>query len=293
MVARVGPSTAGLSSTGVLLCLLLGAAGVHRAAAQTTVSFDSPSAPCTLPMQTSPISAYTPGSITFSMTTMEVVNQCGNFGVSGHSAPNFLAWSVPAGAAGSFRATFNGGTAFSLSLRVGSSSAGNVTFSAFDSAGTLIWQTTRFVGSTLTTISFPTNGIAYLDFSTTLATGVVDDITYTLSQCGNGVREGTEQCDNGGISGCCTASCTFMAPGQICRLAAGPCDVAEACPGGSGECPVDGLASAGSVCRGSAGVCDPQELCSGASAACPPDARHPSTFECRASAGACDVADFC
>lgn len=55
--------------------------------------------------------------------------------------------------------------------------------------------------------------------------------------CGNGVVEGSEQCDQGAANGtsgsCCTSFCTFVTSGTVCRAAAGECDLAENCTGTS------------------------------------------------------------
>lgn len=113
------------------------------------------------------------------------------------------------------------------------------------------------------------------------------------SACGNGIVEGSEQCDQGAANGtggsCCTASCLFRAGGQVCRSAAGVCDLTEACTGSSATCPAD-LKSTG-VCRSAAGLCDAAESCNGVSNSCPADAK--STAVCRPSAGVCDVAESC
>jgi cysteine-rich repeat protein len=108
------------------------------------------------------------------------------------------------------------------------------------------------------------------------------------SDCGNGVREGDEECDDGndrdgdGCDGDCTFSChgddecpsdlpcargwcdgfeTHMCvldifpDGAVCREKAGPCDAREFCTGATGECPADELLPAGSVCERGAGLC--------------------------------------
>jgi hypothetical protein len=80
--------------------------------------------------------------------------------------------------------------------------------------------------------------------------------------------------------------------GNVCRPAAGTCDVAEYCAAGSLTCPGDQLAAAGEVCRASAGVCDVAESCSGSSASCPTDGFLRGTV-CRAKTDQCDAAELC
>jgi disintegrin len=117
------------------------------------------------------------------------------------------------------------------------------------------------------------------------------------SVCGDGMVDGTEQCDlgagNGTAGTCCTNLCEFRAAGLTCRPIAGPCDIAETCTGTSATCPGDVFRPSNFICRPSAGICDVQETCTGTSAPCPADAVQPTTTFCRPSAGPCDVTDFC
>jgi len=59
--------------------------------------------------------------------------------------------------------------------------------------------------------------------------------------CGDGVVDLGETCDlgvlNGDASSCCTAGCELRPGGEICRPAAGVCDVDDACDGTNPECP--------------------------------------------------------
>jgi len=83
--------------------------------------------------------------------------------------------------------------------------------------------------------------------------------------CGDGILDLLEECDlgaaNGASDSCCTSSCTFRPPGEVCRPAVGACDAVEACTGLADFCPPD-LKSIG-VCRPAADVCDVAELCDG------------------------------
>ncbi|MFT3711392.1 MAG: GEVED domain-containing protein [Archangium sp.] len=158
-----------------------------------------------------------------------------------------------------------------------------------------------------------------------MADGEVEDYAITIGGCGDGVVNGTEQCDSGGVStgecgcqlscawtpttaqcgsspsGACDAqdmcdgagSCSalFLNASTECRAANGACDVAETCTGTSAACPADGF-STGSVCRISAGACDVAETCDGLSAACPGDAFATSGV-CRGATDVCDVAESC
>jgi len=126
--------------------------------------------------------------------------------------------------------------------------------------------------------------------------------TWTLNvttECGNGVIDAGEACDDGALTGtsasCCTAVCQLRPAQEICRPSAGPCDLFEACTGLSGSCPADGFEPPTTVCRStSAGdICDAEEFCTGSAAACPADDVEPLGTTCRASASSCDAEEVC
>src|SRR5206468_444132 len=117
----------------------------------------------------------------------------------------------------------------------------------------------------------------------------------------------------------------FEIASQICRAAAGNCDLPEMCTGTTATCPADTGARAPSgtactddgnpctldqcdgtgiacqhpvgnpwaVCRAAAGVCDVAETCTGTSTACPANTFLPSSTACRAAANECDVVENC
>jgi len=126
------------------------------------------------------------------------------------------------------------------------------------------------------------------------------DLGFYYSDCGDGVTDSPEQCDeagqNGAASSCCTATCTFRTGGATCRAASDTCDATETCSGSSGACPSDVFLPAGSLCRtGSGDSCDLTETCTGSSAACPTDDA-PVNFGtvCNAGSGdSCDPDETC
>ncbi|MBX3025714.1 hypothetical protein KF840_12475 [bacterium] len=124
------------------------------------------------------------------------------------------------------------------------------------------------------------------------------DVAFYYSDCGDGVVDNPEQCDQGAANGtqgsCCTSSCTFRSAGEICRPGAGaPCDLSEQCTGVSALCPADDAPlNMGNVCRaGSGDICDQNELCTGVPGqGCPPDDAPTNTaVVCRVGS----VGDFC
>src|SRR5438876_2332330 len=89
------------------------------------------------------------------------------------------------------------------------------------------------------------------------------DLAFYYSDCGDGVVDSPEACDQGsGVNGttasCCTSTCTFKTSGTQCRASAGQCDVAETCTGSSATCPNDGFPSSSTLCTVSSqgGGCD-------------------------------------
>ncbi len=104
---------------------------------------------------------------------------------------------------------------------------------------------------------------------TTAACGSVSD---PEGECGDGIINGAETCDEGGANGaatsCCTATCQLAPVTAVCRDAVGECDAAETCDGARATCPNDVFVADGSSCTGNglatcsaadtctAGVCD-------------------------------------
>ncbi|KIH47715.1 Disintegrin, partial [Ancylostoma duodenale] len=110
-----------------------------------------------------------------------------------------------------------------------------------------------------------------------------------LRECGNGVVDGSEECDCGTRETCtdpccdpltctlrahaqcaahhqCCHRCELRKAGEVCRSARSACDVAETCNGKSGDCPPDGHLVDGTAC-GRDGQCwrgncsDPHNQC--------------------------------
>ncbi len=140
------------------------------------------------------------------------------------------------------------------------------------------------------------------------ASGAADissvDLAFYYSDCGDGVVDSPEQCDEGAANGtatsCCSSTCTFELASKVCRPGAGaPCDLSETCTGSAGICPPDDAPiNSGNVCRsGSGDSCDANELCTGVPGqGCPADdAPTNSGAVCRVGSvgGVCDQPEVC
>ena len=108
--------------------------------------------------------------------------------------------------------------------------------------------------------------------------------------CGNGIVEGTEQCETPFGLCCDSATCMFKPAQTGCRASGGVCDPAETCTGASAACPAD--AKSTTECRASAGVCDVAENCNGVNNDCPQDVYQPQGTDCGICAE-CNVAGSC
>lgn len=77
-----------------------GGSAIHRTTSAVFINFDDASQPCAFMYTTALSGAYSALGVTFEGPGGHdggaVLDQCGNFGVSGHSAPNFLAFNSTA-----------------------------------------------------------------------------------------------------------------------------------------------------------------------------------------------------
>ncbi len=128
--------------------------------------------------------------------------------------------------------------------------------------------------------------------------------------CGDGILEGTEDCDDGNTADgdCCSSTCAFETggcdDGEFCN-GADTCDGAGTCThagdpcAAGGECNAtcnegtdDCFDAAGGACGSSADtVCDDADTCDGGGG-CQANNASAAT-ECRPAADACDVAESC
>jgi cysteine-rich repeat protein len=83
-------------------------------------------------------------------------------------------------------------------------------------------------------------------------------------ECGNGIIEAPEECDDGAANGtmdsCCAVDCTIRPAGELCRPATNACDAAESCDGVSDSCPADMAMPDGTLCD-DGNACTVQDQC--------------------------------
>ncbi len=145
----------------------------------TTINFDDRSAPCNFSSASTPATFYSSVGLTLSSAAFEVLNECGNFGVTGHTAPNFLAWNNGGPATGLSETFTFSPPATSVTLNAGSNKGGTGTLVAYDSAGGVITSSSISIGTTLQPISVSsTTLIDHVIFTATGASGVVDDLVW-------------------------------------------------------------------------------------------------------------------
>ncbi len=145
------------------------------------LNFDDAFAPEAFSQQTELTTQYSDQGVRFagqSGAGWEVLNDSGNFGIGGYSAPNFLAWNTELTSAAeilSFAAP-----ASDVSLQVGSTEAGTFTATAFDDQGNELGSSTIALTSALQSIALPYSAIATVQFSTTAWFGVLDNLQFEI-----------------------------------------------------------------------------------------------------------------
>ena len=152
------------------------------------IDFDDVGAPCSFNQTTALREAYATLGVHFDGPALldggAILDQCGNFGVTGHSAPNFLAFNTGAMLSnggiprGPETITFDYPLT-SVRLLAGSSAAGIITSNAFDANGALV-ATDSFAGaSALSLRTLSGSGIRRVVISFTGSVCVVDDLAWS------------------------------------------------------------------------------------------------------------------
>jgi hypothetical protein len=178
---------------------ILGALLAPAQAATVLIDFDEGGAPCEFALTNAARSEYAAQGVTFSGPGNDgggILDQCSDFGVSGHSSPNFLAFN--SGLVGYY---LNGGTpglpqailfsppASNVQFNAGSGNKVGVPFllvEAFDSTDTSLGSVTPTVTAVLSAVSLPYTGIAKIEITSTGPDWydydfVIDDLSFEVS----------------------------------------------------------------------------------------------------------------
>lgn len=153
------------------------------------INFDDVTAPCNFSATTALRDQYAGLGVLFSGPALNdgggVLDQCSNFGVGGHSAPNFLAFNINSeNSNGGIprppeTITFINGARY-VQVNAGSSSGAGqlVTMEAFDAAGISLGSHSLTLAPTLDTLSITANGIAWVVINTPASVFVLDDLAF-------------------------------------------------------------------------------------------------------------------
>ena len=152
-----------------------------RAGASLLFDFDAFDAPCFF-LETVPFGTRFGGSgVRFSGPSPDeggaVINECGGFGVSGHSPPNFLAFNLALYATGPETIEFSP-FAEMVTINAGGPRGGTATMECFDSGGGSLGSDTITVTDVLAPLSVVAPDIASCVLSFTEDVIVFDDLDF-------------------------------------------------------------------------------------------------------------------
>ena len=147
----------------------------------TVIDFDDNSRPCAFSSIVPLSEEYASLGVHFAGTDTSdgggVLDQCGNFSVSGHSPRNFLAFN-----SGSFRGpetiTFDSAL-IHFQANAGHSSSGTIVFKAYDSGSTLVDSASIGGSSALATLVLQGTDIRSVVITFTGSVMVLDDLAFT------------------------------------------------------------------------------------------------------------------
>ena len=196
------------------------------AAAQNTIDFDTLAPGCNWGSHEYP--AYL--DVTFSGGGA-VLDECGNFGVSGHTSPNFLAFNPGAGFAGPETLTFAPAASL-VEFHVGSSSVADLTATAYNAAGGVVDTQIVALTGAVQLVSLQGAGIVDVTVDAPAAAAwILDDLYYENITCdayspdadGDGVCDDLDACPGGddtldadadGFADACDNCPNVLNPGQ-------------------------------------------------------------------------------
>ena len=151
------------------------------------VNFDDAPSTCSFSDTVATTNEYAAFGVTFSGPGGNdggaVLDECSNFGVTGYSSPNFLAFNT--GASNSDGGVPQGPETMtfdplinSLTLNCGANAGGTVTLECFDGGGASLGSDTINVSSVLSPLTVADSGIASCVVSFTAALMVCDDLDF-------------------------------------------------------------------------------------------------------------------
>ncbi len=156
----------------------------------TIINFDDTVEPCVFASTVALRAKYAAQGVTFSgaapLDGGAILDECGNFGVSGHSSPNFLA--INCGSSLSDGGIpqnpeyldFNPPVDY-VQINAGSGSGAGTTviMNAYDAAGNLIGSDSLIMASVLDTLSIAAAGISRVEITSAACILVLDDLAFT------------------------------------------------------------------------------------------------------------------
>lgn len=166
-------------------------------AGATVINFDGVPKPCSFILTTALRNDFAALGVTFTGGSgpndgFAILDQCGNFGVTGHSPPNFLAWNETAtlsnGGIPKGPETLTFSPAVSLvQVNAGSPGGGLVKMEAFNAAGGSLGSDSFTLTSALQTLRVTANGIVKVVVTVPVGSaGVLDDLAFVPGAPGPG-----------------------------------------------------------------------------------------------------------
>ena len=164
------------------------AAGGFEASVPGDIDFDDGTQPCNFDQTVALTTEYSGLGVVFSGPGGNdggaILDQCGNFGVSGYSPPNFLAFNVNSGLSnggiprGPETLTFSVAVD-TVAINAGHDLAGTITLECFDAGAASVGSQSITGASALQPLSVTASGqIAYCVLSFPGSVAVFDDLTY-------------------------------------------------------------------------------------------------------------------
>ena len=159
-------------------------------AGATVIDFDEISQPCVFASTVALTEEFASLGVHFAGPNINdgggVVDQCGSFGVTGHSSPNFLAFNLAGDFSGGGIPQGPETITFDFPLthfqaNVGHGSSGTIIFEAYDSEAALVDSDSIGGSSALATVVLLGNDIRSVVISFSGSTMVLDDLAFTSS----------------------------------------------------------------------------------------------------------------